>query len=250
MEKLQESNDINHLAQELAKKFIEIKRSDEEQVDIEAEKLFQVLYEDFPITYGKAVSRKEREDNEYTSATLVYGEINFNPFAMVFQKLYRYGLSADGGKFVDIGCGTGKPVFAAALLHDFDYCVGIEILEGLHGVCRKVLSQWRKNIRHRCSRTKFDMNISFIHGDAIHINWSDADVVFVNSTCFDETLMIKLAICAKTLRKGSFFISTTRRLPSPEFEILDMSRMPETWGVATYGVASQSAESRLLNINN
>lgn len=36
-----------------------------------------------------------------------------------------------GGYFYDLGCGTGKPLVAAALLHEFDICCGIECLEGL-----------------------------------------------------------------------------------------------------------------------
>lgn len=36
-----------------------------------------------------------------------------------------------GGYFYDLGCGTGKPLVAAALLHEFDVCCGIECLEGL-----------------------------------------------------------------------------------------------------------------------
>ena len=36
--------------------------------------------------------------------------------------------------FYDVGSGSGRGVFAAAFLHDFDKCVGIEILDGLHVV--------------------------------------------------------------------------------------------------------------------
>lgn len=44
------------------------------------------------------------------------------------------GLLTGGGTFMDVGTGTGRPVFAAALLHDFDRVVGIELLEGLSKV--------------------------------------------------------------------------------------------------------------------
>ena len=55
------------------------------------------------------------------------------------------------------------------------------------------------------------MDIRFIHGDATVIDWRDADVVFANSTCFDDALMDKLATCASNLRDGTFFITTTRK---------------------------------------
>lgn len=31
--------------------------------------------------------------------------------------------------FIDLGCGAGKAVFAAALLHRFGACIGVELLE-------------------------------------------------------------------------------------------------------------------------
>ena len=52
-------------------------------------------------------------------------------------------VSPSGGVFYDLGCGTGKPVFAAAAASApgglFRRCVGLEILSGLHEICRKAL---------------------------------------------------------------------------------------------------------------
>ena len=57
----------------------------------------------------------------------------------MFDKMHEYGLEKDfGGKFIDVGCGTGRPVIAACLLHDFDSCSGIEILADLHALSKKV----------------------------------------------------------------------------------------------------------------
>ncbi len=39
-------------------------------------------------------------------------------------------------------------------------------------------------------------DVQMIHGDFLKLrtkDWRDADVVFMNSTCFDETLMGKVA---------------------------------------------------------
>lgn len=40
------------------------------------------------------------------------------------------------GVFYDLGCGTGKPVFAAAAVHPWKRCIGMEILSDLHGICQ------------------------------------------------------------------------------------------------------------------
>lgn len=239
------------LAKELSKKFHLVTMEQELIEYREVIELFDELYDEYPISYGKSVSRKERESSEYHSATLVYGEIKFLPFAKQIRKLYEYGFpEGGGGVFVDIGCGTGKPVFAAALLHDFDCCIGIEILEGLTGVCTKVLNNWKRAVRHKCSRQKFNMDIRFIHGDATCIDWwSDADVVFANSTCFDDDLMTKLANRADLLKPGAFFITTTKRLPSEQFVLLETTKMPETWGRATTFIhRRRSAEEGMVQV--
>ena len=40
--------------------------------------------------------------------------------------------NSPGGVFVDIGSGLGKGVLTGAFLHEFDECIGVEILEGLY----------------------------------------------------------------------------------------------------------------------
>ena len=58
--------------------------------------------------------------------------------------------------------------------------------------------------------------VEFVHGDAIDFSvcdWSDGNVVFANSTCFDDALMWKLAKAATALKKGAIFITLTKRIP-------------------------------------
>lgn len=53
-------------------------------------------------------------------------------------------------------------------------------------------------------------------GDALDLticDWTDGDVVFANSTCFDDQLMRRLASAATALKKGTIFITLTKRLP-------------------------------------
>ena len=72
---------------------------------------FEELYADCDCHMARDCSRKEREENEHTDASLAYGEILWDPFAAVFLKLKSlYGFREVGGKFVDIGSGTAKPV--------------------------------------------------------------------------------------------------------------------------------------------
>ena len=112
---------------------------------LESKEIFDSLMQSFPTTLGKAVSKKEREDLKLKDPNLVYGEITFETFGIIIEKIRKiYGrpnegssgpqgyLQSRGGIFYDLGSGTGKPVIAAAILHNFDVCYGIEYLEGLY----------------------------------------------------------------------------------------------------------------------
>ena len=55
-------------------------------------------------------------------------------------------LQGTGGVFYDLGSGTGKPVLAAMILHDFTECVGVEYLEGLFSVSQELLGVYNDRI--------------------------------------------------------------------------------------------------------
>lgn len=122
---------------------------------LEAKDIYDSIVQAFPPTLGKAVSKKERDELSLKAATLVYGEITFETFGTAIEKIKKvYGLpgvgasgpagvlQSRGGIFYDLGSGTGKPVIAAAILHNFDVCYGIETLEGLYSVSLDALNAY------------------------------------------------------------------------------------------------------------
>jgi hypothetical protein len=78
-------------------------------------------------------------------------------------------------------------------------------------------------------------------------DWRDADVVFINSTCYDEGLMSKIATLAAGMKKGSFFITLTKRLPSTDFTILEYELSKMSWGEATIFIMQKSTDPRTAN---
>ncbi|RYG52553.1 hypothetical protein EON66_09665 [archaeon] len=130
------------------------------------------------------------------------------------------GMVGSGGKFYDIGSGTGKAVFFAALVHAWDTCVGIELLSGLHEASLEMLSRWHSDeIRPKLPPHAVECPIHFLQDDITAYDWSDGDVVFANSTCFDEALMLSLATTADRMRLGSFMVTFTKRLPSFKWKV-------------------------------
>jgi len=212
--------------------------------------LFNRIYDRFEVDHGKRLSRAERKREGYISSTLAYGEIMFESFEELFRIIKEYTgnehskksndtsgfnvLNNDNLTFVDIGCGTGKPVFAAALLHPFKKVIGVEILEDLYKNCVSNLQFWSKYIKPELGEERSNnLQFSFLHNDATLIDWSDADVVFMNSTCFTSGLMIDLSGKCKALKEGAIIISITRQVVGPAVKLIEERKMMESWGEAT-----------------
>lgn len=63
--------------------------------------------------------------------------------------------------------------------------------------------------------------------------WTNADIVFANSTCFNSLLMNQIAHNAVKMRPGSRLITFTSQLPSEAFKVTDKVNLGMSWGVAT-----------------
>jgi hypothetical protein len=56
--------------------------------------------------------------------------------------------------------------------------------------------------------------------------------------------MSKIADIAAGLKKGAFFVTITKRLPSADFEILEHELHTMSWGEATIYIAQKTNDSR------
>mmetsp|Transcript_3916 Transcript_3916/g.5978 ORF Transcript_3916/g.5978 Transcript_3916/m.5978 type:complete len:461 (-) Transcript_3916:11-1393(-) len=83
---------------------------------------------------------------------LTYGEFDFYFFAELLDKAHGYcpegGASWDGNVFCDIGSGTGRLVLAAAALHSWKLCRGVELLKSIHDVGQETLEKCRRSPLH------------------------------------------------------------------------------------------------------
>ncbi len=55
--------------------------------------------------------------------------------------------------------------------------------------------------------------LNLIQGNFFEHNWSNASMVFTNSTCFDKKVLNEIFNKANDLTKGSIFINTTTTMP-------------------------------------
>jgi SAM-dependent methyltransferase len=198
-------------------------------IEAEALALYNELFYDTSLEVGKSLSKDERDENELNEdKCLIYGEVDFTSFYKVLRKINP----PQGSTFYDLGSGTAKAIFIARLTQDFGRCLGIEILEGLHNQAVKIVDRYNSKYRsYLC--TGLDLHASVHQGSFLEYDWSDGDVVFANSTCFDDTLMEDMSKRAENLRPGAIFITFTKGLTSSKFEVLERKRYRMSWGPAT-----------------
>jgi len=84
--------------------------------------------------------------------------------------------------------------------------------------------------------------VSCLQGSFLDFDWSDGDVVFANSTCFDDELMSAMGRQAELLRPGSMFITFSKALPSGCFEVIEKKRYKMSWGPATVFIQRRLAD--------
>ncbi|RYH14954.1 hypothetical protein EON65_32680 [archaeon] len=230
---------------------------------LENKEIYDSIMQSFPTQLGKAVSKKEREELSLKDPNLIYGEIVFDTLGLVFEKIKKvYGrpyqgssgpsgiMQGRGGIYYDLGAGTGKGVIASAILHNFDVCYGIECLEGLFSLSLDALNSYNTRGKARLSMREHDTHCQFIHGDFLKPrtkDWRDADVVFANSTCFDTNLMMDIAKLAVGMKKGSFFITITKRLPCKDFVTVDCEMQRMSWGEASIFIMQKTTDPRAPN---
>jgi len=207
----------------------------------ESKNFFNCIYCNCTLEDAKKLSRSERTEKNLKSTSLTYGEIEFDAFYQILCKLPKKNIN--NNIFYDLGSGSGRAVIAAALTNDYKKIIGIEILTNLHNIATKVLDDFNKNeikdLLHTAT-TNGQINktdIQLLEGSIIDYDWSDGDVIFANSTCFDSELMDLITKKAIQLKPGTFIITFTKELHMEKypsyFELLEKIKYKMSWGPAT-----------------
>ena len=132
---------------------------------------------------------------------LLYGEIEYTSFAAILATVNKIvgPEFADFKTFYDIGCGRGKPVFAAAMLYDNLEAIGVEMVGSLIQQAESALSRAKKSEHASMSALQ---RVRFLEADCMTQDYSNADIIFANSTAFDFSFMKQLAAALSTVTEG------------------------------------------------
>jgi len=157
---------------------------------------------------GTAIAIQNRTTRGLSAREFAYGEIQFNFFVDVLKS----AKPRRGEKFVDLGSGMGKAVFAAHLYFQFGTCLGIEFLEDLHDEANKCARAFDNEVKGMFDEAKRAQRIAFENKNFMHAHWKDADVVFVSCTSFGDETMAGISKKCEQLKPGARIITLTRQL--------------------------------------
>lgn len=182
------------------------------------------------------------------------GEDHHPPNAL----LHREG----GGTVVDLGSGTGRVLFAAALSHRFDRAVGVELVGALHESALKNLDAWNRRTvfwdedetddgsatsttTNPCSRVAPATEFLFFHEDLTTSTNvpTDVDLVIVHATLFDDELMESVQRIGEGFSRGTLFVMVSKPLRTGRatgIRTLTESRQSMTWGSGTIYVQQRA----------
>jgi len=125
-----------------------------------------------------------------------YGEIVLGDF---IDMLDHVGAHA-GQHFYDLGSGLGQLVFTAGLL-GLD-ATGVEVVTQRHEqACAAMEQAEKQDIGHKHG------SIKFTHGSFYDVDFSDADIVFINSILFSDEMMLVISQKARKMKHGSRILS-------------------------------------------
>ncbi len=183
----------------------------------------------FATSHGYDSSRAGRAQLSIDDKAFTYGEIDFTDFARILESVPLQGKKV----FYDLGAGVGKVVMAMALLANFDRLYGIELLEPVVKESKKILADFNTRYRSALPPPQSEAIINFIHDDILDFNYRDADVVFFQATCFNESLMLALTKKLENLKIGNTVITVTKPITSPLYGVLHADDYHMAWGNAT-----------------
>lgn len=215
------------------------------------EALLERLCSDSTYDHARLSSRMERQEDEALrrDGCLTYGEVPMESMREIIEIIRDdMGSSSSlGGEssqqqqqrlFVDLGSGSGRSTLSALLLDSsFTEGVGIEIMRGLYNLSL--------SIQEKCDLEPDIAPLSFHHAsifDTEVFDWpahamknflNRPNVIFINSTCFTDDFMSKIAKMCSSLY-GSYVVTlTTPIYPlNSNLDIVKEVRLKTSWGSA------------------
>lgn len=178
------------------------------------------------------ISVEYRRQFDLNNIELTYGEILLHSFYQNLKILQPKAHEI----FYDIGSGSGKLVCSAAILFDIKRAVGIEIQNPLYEFSTKLLRKLKHLQRHNADWQTKLAKVQFHLGDMFALGFHDADIIFINATCFQLENWRQLEEMFIQLKPGTRIMMTTKYLNEPHFKMIHSLQYEMSWGYARVSI--------------
>ncbi len=130
---------------------------------------------------GYVCARDRNDPNLFKeNIYLTYGEILPQGLARLFDFINL----CEDDSFVDLGSGAGKTVLQSVLCHKIKSGCGVEVDKARFDLSQEVLGKAKQIF---CDLD----NIRFLHKNIVDFDFNNCTVIFTNSICFGENLMLE-----------------------------------------------------------
>ena len=185
------------------------------------------------------ISLRHRKQENITGNEYTYGEIIYSSFV----EMLAFVQPKQNEIFYDLGCGGGKAVFTTALLYPNIIVRGVESLPPLHDLCQNLQTSLQKMMQDKVYFKHHPLNVEFIPGDLSAINFSDANIIYLNVTCFGTDLWSLICEKLETVPFNARVIMTSKSLTSKNFELIYQQSHLMSWGYNTVNIYVKKAAS-------
>lgn len=118
---------------------------------------------------------------------------------------------------------------ACAMVFDVEKACGIELFANLHQAANQQKQKLLKNAAYQ----KNISSISLLQGNFLAIDFSDANLIFINATGFIGPIWHKIQEKLIQLSPGTVIITISKKLNSNDFTLQKTTHIEMSWGIAT-----------------
>jgi SAM-dependent methyltransferase len=184
------------------------------------------------------VAKANGETGVNAGVSAIYGEILPKGVAEFLKKYAK-----KGQKYYDLGAGNGKTVALAYLL-GLD-ATGVEIgTQRWKNACAAV-----ERLKSNKSTTDVEHGPGMrqVHGSFLEVDFSDADIVFIDNLEFPPEVTAGIAKTARKLKPGAKILSA-KALQGPEFKMLGQVSSPASWSEGQTWLLQEVTKSSTTSI--
>ncbi len=133
----------------------------------------------------------------------------------------------DDDVVVDLGSGMGQVVLQLFLLTNAKEIIGIEIIPSQYELALLALSRCRKDLPALFA----DRQVTFLQGSFFYVPFTQANVIFLNSVCFTQEMLLKLVVLLNTMTNLRMVLST-RPLYGLKLRLKKITKIECSWDSA------------------